>query len=194
MMVLYSFISFVLLININFSSSADTCRKKGNFPAPPQDTCGSKQTIFNEGLCLCCYKDTKDIPTIGIGFNLKRTDASQAMSKYNLKLADVLDDCEKKTTKNCLTEAQAEEMFNSKNYPEAEKCVDAYVPNLPAVKRAAVIDVAFAGCATLNKFVNMKAALVKKDWVTAAAELKNSKWCKDVKERRCNADANCIKG
>jgi len=178
-----------------FLASVTSVKCSGNVPPiNSASTCGPQQTIINEDERLCCYTDTRNIPTIGIGFNLQRSDAAQVMSKYNLTLADVLKDCTDKTTKHCLTDADARDIFNSFSYPEAETCVDAYSPGLPSVKRAAVIDVAFAGCAKLNKFVNMKAALQKQDWNAAAEELKNSLWCGQVGATRCNSDYNCIAG
>lgn len=155
-------------------------------------SCGPEQTKTNEGKKNCCYYDSKNIPTIGIGFNLQRTDASTVMATYKLTLSNVLKDCQKKTNKSCLTDSQVDDIFNRISYPEAATCVDKYVPNLPTIKRAAIIDVAFAGCATLNKFVKMKAALEKQDWQQAGNELRTSAWCTQVKQQRCNADYNCI--
>ncbi|CAF0973019.1 unnamed protein product [Adineta steineri] len=154
--------------------------------------CSPSQTIRNEKLCICCYNDTKGIPTIGVGFNLKRSDAARVMIKYKLKLNDVLKDCQKSTKNACLTTAQATDIFNNINYPEATKCVSRYAPGMPTSVHAALTDVAFAGCGTLNQFVKMKAALVQKQWKTAGDELKNSKWCTDVKSDRCGRDVACI--
>lgn len=139
--------------------------------------CGPQQTIINEGTKLCCYYDTKNIPTIGIGFNLQRSDANTVMARYGLILANVLTDCQQNTNQYCLNNTQAEDIFNTVSYPEAASCVDQYVPNLPSIRRAAIIDVAFAGCGTLNQFVKMKTALGNKNWTQAAYELRNSAWC-----------------
>ncbi|CAF1454813.1 unnamed protein product [Didymodactylos carnosus] len=154
--------------------------------------CGSSQTMLNEGAKLCCYYDTTGIPTIGYGFNLNGTDASSTLSQYGLTLANVLNDCKKSTSKSCLTQAQIEAIFNSKSYPEATTCVNSFVSGLSAQVQAALIDVAFAGCATLNQFVKMKADLQNKDYTGAANELKNSAWCVQVKQTRCSSDAACI--
>jgi GH24 family phage-related lysozyme (muramidase) len=154
--------------------------------------CSLQQTIINEGKKLCCYYDSKKIPTIGVGFNLRNKNAIALMSKYNLVLSNVLEDCQKNTNKSCLTSSQADEIFNKISYPEAASCADRYVANLPATKRAAIIDVAFAGCGTLNEFVLMKAALQKQDWKQAGIELRTSPWCMQVKKNRCDADYNCI--
>ncbi|KAE9549013.1 hypothetical protein FO519_007771, partial [Halicephalobus sp. NKZ332] len=102
--------------------------------------------MYDEGECLCCYYDSKNIPTIGVGFNLQRPDAAEVMSKYHLSLSNVLKDCTNKTTNSCLTEANAKDLFNTMIYPEFASCADDYAPGLPPVKRAAIIDVAFAGC------------------------------------------------
>lgn len=180
----------LVYISLVYNSTADSCRRP--VPRSQTGTCGPQQTMYNEGECLCCYYDTKNIPTIGIGFNLQRKDAAYIMKKYNLTLENVLKDCTDKTTNNCLTAANAEDLFNTISYPEVGPCVDKYAPGLPPVVRAAVMDVAFAGCATLNKFVKMQTALKKRDWKTAANELRNSDWCEQVGSNRCNSDYNCI--
>ncbi|CAF1168525.1 unnamed protein product [Adineta steineri] len=154
--------------------------------------CSSGQTQINEGTRTCCYYDTKGIPTIGVGFNLQRSDATSVMAKYKLKLTDVLADCQKSTKNACLTTAQATDIFNNGNYPEASSCVSRYAPGMPTSVHAALTDIAFAGCGTLNQFVKMKAALVAKQWKTASDELKSSKWCTDVKSTRCGLDVACI--
>jgi GH24 family phage-related lysozyme (muramidase) len=154
--------------------------------------CGPQETIDNQGKKLCCYNDANGIPTIGIAFQLTSDDATTVMAAYNLTVSNILTDCERNTTKYCLTNDQAEDIFYRISYPEAEACVDRYVPNLPTMTRAALTDMAFGGCETLNKFVHMKTALTNHDWKQAAEELRNSVWCKQVKERRCNLDYNCI--
>ncbi|CAF1475777.1 unnamed protein product [Adineta ricciae] len=154
--------------------------------------CSRSQTQTNEGTRQCCYYDTKGIPTIGVGFNLQRSDAATVLAKYRLKLADVINDCKKSTKKACLTESQATDIFNNYIYPEASNCASEYVSGMPTSVHAALTDVAFAGCGTLKQFVKMKAALGKKQWKTASEELKGSKWCADVKSTRCGLDAACI--
>lgn len=183
-------LTFVLCATL--ISSFDTCRRSVQLSST--STCGPKQTMFNEGECLCCYNDTMNIPTIGIGFNLQRRDAANVMAKYNLELSNVLKDCADKTTNYCLTDADAKDIFNTISYQEFGQCVDHWTPGLPPVIRAAIIDVAFAGCGTLHQFVKMQAALNQKDWKTAAAELRNSNWCGQVGSNRCGSDYNCIAG
>ncbi|CAF1512830.1 unnamed protein product [Rotaria sp. Silwood1] len=121
-------------------------------------------------------------------------DAAIVLSRYNLTFANVLQDCSKQTTKSCLTSNQPDDIFNRISYPEASLCADHYVSNLPTVKRAAVIDVAFSGCAKLNNVTKMKAALEKKEWNKAADELRNSKWWNQVHLSRRESDYRCIAG
>ncbi len=154
--------------------------------------CSRSQTQINEGTRLCCYYDTKRIPTIGVGFNLQRSDAANVMAQYKLKLVDVLNDCKNSTQKACLTHTQATDIFTNNIYPEASQCASSYASGMPTSVHAALTDVAFAGCGILNQFIKMKAALVKEEWKTASNELKSSKWCIDVKSTRCGLDVACI--
>ncbi|CAF5000272.1 unnamed protein product [Rotaria sp. Silwood1] len=125
--------------------------------------CGSKQTIINHGSQLCCRNDSNNIPTIGIGYHLTRNDSETVMLMYNLTLSNVLSDCQRYTNKYCLTNDQAEDIFNQTSYAEAIQCADEYVPNLPLMKRNAIIDVASTSCRALNTFVKMKKALQMKN-------------------------------
>lgn len=85
------------------------------------------------------------------------------MSTYGLSLANILKDCGNRKQKNCLTDDQMDDIFNRITYPKAAACVDSDIPGLPTMKRAAIIDVAFVGCKTLNKFKRMKKALEKQN-------------------------------
>lgn len=157
--------------------------------------CNKEQTIINEGVVLCCYYDTLHIPTIGIGYNLRNSDAADTMKRYGLNLADVLHDCDlpKEQRTHCLKREQAVEIFYQTSYPQAQSCVAGWVGNShPANVLNALIDMAFMGCSKLKGFVNMKAALDKKDYKTAAKEARNSQWCQQVGEGRCGKDAACI--
>ncbi|CAF1042189.1 unnamed protein product [Rotaria magnacalcarata] len=154
--------------------------------------CSLRQTKLNEGTRLCCYYDTKRIPTIGVGFNLQRKDAEQVLRSYGVKKENVLNDCMSSTRKSCITDYQATDIFKNYAYPEASACAASYAPGMPTSVHAALTDVAFAGCGTLKGFVKMRAALYKNDWKSASNELKNSVWCKDVKSNRCNLNMACI--
>ncbi|CAF4035590.1 unnamed protein product [Rotaria magnacalcarata] len=155
--------------------------------------CDSKNTIINHGKHLCCFNDSGKVPMIGIGYNLLLKDSEKVMLKYNLKLSEVLSDCQAKRRKYCLTNRQAEDIFYTVSYPKASRCADAFVSNLPPIKRNAIIDVAFTSCRVLNTFKRMQKALEAKNWTRAAHELKSSKWCTQVKQARCGKNYNCIR-
>jgi hypothetical protein len=154
--------------------------------------CNPQQTMINQGTELCCYNDSTGAPSIGTGFHLERTDATIVMADYNLTVSNILEDCQNHTAEYCLTVNQAEDLFYRVLYREATVCADNYVPNLSKETRAAVIDVASATCRTLNTFVKMKTALENRNWTGAAQELRNSHWCEQVKQYRCNLDYDCI--
>ncbi|CAF2115128.1 unnamed protein product [Rotaria magnacalcarata] len=114
------------------------------------------------------------------------------LSNYSLKLKDILNDCHFNTQRACLTNTQAIDIFNKYLYPAASECASSCVPGMPTNVHTALANIAFAACGTLNQYVNMKALLKKKDWQSASNELKDSKWCRDVKSIRCNLDATCV--
>ncbi|CAF4147395.1 unnamed protein product, partial [Rotaria sordida] len=155
--------------------------------------CGPKQTMINQGRQLCCRNDTNGVPTIGIGYKLTRNDSEIVMLTYNLTLSNVLSDCQRNTSKYCMTNDQAEEIFYKISYREATECADKYVSNLPPMKRNAIIDVAATSCRALNTFVKMKKALLMNNWTEAAEELQDSRWCSQVRRRRCTEDYECIR-
>ena len=49
-------------------------------------------------------------------------DAATVMTKYNLKLVNILNDCKFSMKKACLTDVQASDMFKNNFYPEASTC------------------------------------------------------------------------
>jgi GH24 family phage-related lysozyme (muramidase) len=59
----------------------------------------------HEGKRLCVYKDTRGIPTIGIGYNLDNGGARQAIAKVGANYDKVLSGAQ------CLTDAQVMELF-----------------------------------------------------------------------------------
>lgn len=64
-------------------------------------TCSDIKTMIteSEGKRSCVYNDSLGIPTIGIGFNLKRDDAKALIQKLGLNYNSVVDG------KQCLTDA-----------------------------------------------------------------------------------------
>lgn len=138
------------------------------------------QLVQHEGKRLKVYKDSEGVPTIGVGFNLKRKDAKSKIEALGLSYKDVLEG------KVLLTDAQAETLLTGDietAISDCESVVEGY-SELSDVRKRVVVDMTFnLGKTRFSKFKKMLAALKAKDFIKAAAEMKDSKWCKQVKTR-----------
>ena len=64
-----------------------------------------KQLVRHEGKRLKVYKDSEGIPTIGVGFNLRRQDAKAKIEAFGLNFQDVLEG------RVALTDAQVDSLL-----------------------------------------------------------------------------------
>jgi len=133
----------------------------------------------HEGRMKHVYLDTLQIPSIGIGFNLKRGGAREALQKvgadYDKVLAGTQD----------LTEAQIDGLFN-KDLDTALAAAHRQVPNFDDLAfnaRLVVVDMMFMGEAAFAGFKKLIAALKNRDYNIAADEMKSSQWYVQVKNR-----------
>ena len=155
-------------------------------------TCNSyDREKLNEGYKPRVYIDTEGHPTVGIGFNLDRSDARRRLSAVGANYDRIRDGSE------TLTDYQINALFND-DMANAVSCASSWLSQvwykMSTDQRSAVADMAFnLGCAGLQKFRNMKAALLRGDYGGAAAEMRNSKWCRQVKSR-CDRNIACMKG
>ena len=123
--------------------------------------------IKHEGLKLKPYKDTRGILTIGVGRNLEDNGIEQDEALYMLK--------------NDIKKAKQElrEIFEGFN-------------KLPDNVRLVLIDMIFnLGETRFLKFKHMISAVKNKDWKNMIKEMKDSKWCKELKNR-CGDDVELI--
>ena len=155
-------------------------------------TCNSyEREKLNEGYKPLVYIDTVGHPTVGIGFNLDRSDA-----RRRLALADA--DYDKiRAGSATLADYQIKILFHN-DMANAVSCASSWLSQvwgrMSTDQKSAVADMAFnLGCDGLQKFRNMRAALVRGDYDGAAAEMRNSKWCRQVKTR-CDRNIVCMKG
>ena len=139
-----------------------------------------EKLIAHEGLELQVYKDTLGIDTIGIGRNLE----DRGITK------EELDDLDIPTIDHIyeygITEADAVYLATNDVQIVEEELVRAHpcVDSLDAVRQLIVIDMAFnMGVPRLNKFKNMWAAIHDEDYPTAAKEMLDSRWARQVKGR-----------
>lgn len=142
--------------------------------------------IKHEGYKQFVYLDTKGIPTIGIGFNLKKSGAKDKIQSLGLNYKDVV------SGHRYLSEEQIYTLFyddlmlaieDAKVFIGGPKIFSSLHPDAQLV----LIDLSFnLGINKLNQFVKFKSAMQKKDYWTASKELIDSKWYDQVGNRGKN--------
>jgi lysozyme len=139
-----------------------------------------------EGYRNCRYNDTKGIPTIGIGWNLE---ANRGITGRLIGVG----------MPNCINDREVNTLYEYSVNRAADELYD-YLPwarNLPVGVREVLIRMSFnMGIGNdsrgLLSFKNTLAMLKRGDYRGAAEGFRNSKWCSDVKSRRCNQEADRI--
>ena len=136
--------------------------------------------VVAEGLRLQVYKDTLGIDTIGIGRNLE----DRGISKEERDWMDIpsIDH----VYEWGITEADAVYLATNDVQIVEEELVRAHpcVDRLDSVRQLILIDMAFnMGVPRLCKFKKMWAAVEAEDFPTAAKEMLDSRWAKQVKGR-----------
>ena len=139
-----------------------------------------EKLIVAEGLRLQVYKDTLGIDTIGIGRNLE----DRGITKE--ELADLDIPTIEHVYEYGITEADAVYLATNDVQIVEEELVRAHpcVDRLDSVRQLILIDMAFnMGVPRLCKFKKMWAAVHDEDYPTAAKEMLDSRWAKQVKGR-----------
>ena len=143
---------------------------------------------LNEGYYKCVYKDPVGIPTIGVGFNLKKFGAREEIESVGADYDKVLSGAE------CLTDSQIEQLFN-KDMDTAVSCAEGWVSNWSSIgsgPQSAIADMAFnLGCAALRTFTTLRSYIEKNDFSGAAQDMKGTLWCRQV-GNRCSRDVSCM--
>jgi len=151
----------------------------------PKQVAASKSKTMNfiaehEGRRNVVYTDTTENPTIGIGFNLNRSDARNKLSSVKANYDKVRAGTERLNNKQIYT------LFEE-DYDDAVIVAKRFVRNfevLPENAQMVLIDLAFnLGPSKLFEFQKFRKALESRNYIQAAEELKNSRWYKQVKRR-----------
>ena len=139
-----------------------------------------KQLVQSEGLRLQVYQDTLGIDTIGVGRNLE----DRGITKEELDTMDFPNI--EAVYEHGITEADAAYLLENdvqiveRELCQAHPCVD----SLDAVRQLVLMDMAFnMGVPRLKKFKKMWAAVYDNDFATAAKEMLDSRWARQVKGR-----------
>lgn len=137
------------------------------------------QIAKHEGIERVVYKDSKGIPTVGIGFNLESNHNKQFL-KQNPEILDKI------KNKIPLSDRDIKILYNH-SLKQAYKDAVSVIPNfkqLPKDVKMIIIDMSFnLGKTRLAGFKNMIKALNNNDFETAAKEMKDSAWYHQVGNR-----------
>lgn len=140
------------------------------------------QIAQHEGIERTVYKDTKGIPTIGIGFNLESRHNKQFLKSIGIDINDLL-------AGKPLTDKQIKILYNF-SLKTAWKDVNSVIPNFrshPKEVRMVLIDMMFnLGKPRFSEFKKMIKAVNNRDYDTAANEMIDSVWYRQVKSRGVN--------
>ena len=140
-----------------------------------------RQFIENhEGRRDTVYDDTAGHPTIGVGFNLDRDGAQEAIERLGLNYQDVRDG------KVSLTDTQIDTLFYSdvNSAIESARNVVSNFDEIPGDKQTVVADMVFnLGETRFAGFTNMISAIEEENWAGAAGAMQDSRWFNQVGDR-----------
>jgi len=146
--------------------------------AKPSDDAIFKQLVKHEGYKKHIYKDTKNIPTIGVGFNLNDKNNQRILAKYGISNHEL---------QNGLSDLEIRQLYNETvkiAISNARHFTQGKLETLPTNVQLALIDLSFnLGPNKLAQFKDLRHAIINKDFQAAAAALKNSNWYHQVKNR-----------
>ena len=139
-----------------------------------------EKLIAHEGLRLQVYKDSLGIATIGIGRNLE----DRGITPEELEWMDIpnMDTIYQYgiSEADAMYLAQNDVQIVEEELVRAHPCVD----RLDSVRQIILIDMGFnMGVPRLCKFKKMWAAVEAEDFPTAAKEMLDSRWSRQVKGR-----------
>ncbi len=151
------------------------------------------QLVLHEGERLASYLDTEDNWTIFVGYNL------------SARGVDFLERVTKRTFAGPLehlrgTKAESRLVLRA-DIQRFHAVIPVHFPEyseLSEVRQRVVLDMAFNMGFRALGFVNVKGAITRKDWSTAARELYKSKWARQVgdgpggKYDRCERLSNML--
>jgi GH24 family phage-related lysozyme (muramidase) len=134
----------------------------------------------HEGVKPKKYIDSRGIPTVGVGFNLKRSDADQKLKSVGANPIKV------KQGKQALNNNQIETLLvgDLKISKEAANRIVGNLTQHPAGVQGVLVEMAFnLGATGLYEFKNFVNAVKAKNYSNAAQEMLKSNWSKQVGDR-----------
>lgn len=152
-------------------------------PPPPTDPVIASikdRVIKHEGSKPFKYLDSKKIPTIGVGFNLNREDATAQLKKVGANPEKV------KAGKSPLTQEQITALLFT-DLKQAKVNAQELVPNMPNLPtqvQGVLTEMVFnLGKRGLSEFTNFLTHIKQKNFDAASEEMLRSAWAKQVGDR-----------
>ena len=145
-----------------------------------------KQLVLHEDRKTKVYNDSEGIPTIGVGFNLKRDGAKKRIESLGLNYAKVV------AGEQELSDPQIDELLDADIDSAVASCKAVFpkFADLSDVRQRVIADMVFnLGRAKFEGFEKMITAVKEEKFDTAADEMKRSKWYKQVKTRGTRLEA-----
>lgn len=143
----------------------------------------------HEGREAHVYTDTEGHPSVGVGFNLDRPGAREALAAVGADYDAV------RAGQQDLTDAQMDRLRDS-DLERARQTVRDNVENFDSLspsQQDALTDMAYnLGPTGFAGFQKMIEAVENDDWETAAAEMEDSQWAAQVGAERLNDDMDGI--
>lgn len=134
----------------------------------------------HEGVKPKVYKDTKGIPTVGVGFNLNRGDSVEKLKAVGANPARI------KAGQAQLTTQQIDKLL-MQDLMDARKNAEEIISTFnrqPAQVQGVLIEMAFnLGRKGLSEFKNFITAINSNKYDEAATEMLNSSWANQVGDR-----------
>lgn len=134
----------------------------------------------HEGVKPAVYKDSKGIPTIGVGFNLTRADSVEKLKAVGANALAV------KAGRAKLSEEQIDTLLKQ-DLKNAKDAAIQLIPNftsLPPKVQGVLIEMVFnLGKVGLSEFKNFLANIQARNFKQAAIEMLDSAWAKQVGQR-----------
>lgn len=135
------------------------------------------QLSRHEGVHRTVYKDSRGIPTVGIGFNLQDANNKRILAKYGITNEQL---------KKGLSDTQIKQLFEE-SLKQAKSDAIKFLPDLnrhPINVQNAVIDMSFnLGLTRLNTFIDFKQSLRNRNYKKAADDMLDSLWAKQTGRR-----------
>jgi len=137
----------------------------------------------HEGVKDTVYKDSRGIPTIGVGFNLTRDDSVQRLKSVGANPVKV------KAGQAKLSQYQIDTLLMQDLIDARKNAADLFknFNQLPAQVQGVLIEMTFnLGKRGLSEFKNFIAHIEAKRFDQASREMLNSSWAKQVGDRAIN--------